>query len=200
MVDDNGLRVAGTHTGIDTVLGEELERTVALNRTFGNPYLIVPGLPVEYTASAEAWRRTAALFNECAERAEALGARVGYHNHATEFKALEGEVPIEIFLDGTDTRVIMQFDNCNALHGGADVNPLIERYPGRAVTIHLKEYSKKDGFVVPCEGDVPWTECFRMCESVGGTEWYIVEFENQEYPAMESVAKALANIRAARSS
>ena len=33
-----------THIGLDTLLGDELEKTVEFNRTMGNKYLIVPGL------------------------------------------------------------------------------------------------------------------------------------------------------------
>jgi hypothetical protein len=36
----------------------------------------------------------------------------------------------------------MQMDTGNALYGGADPVPFLERYPGRARTVHLKEHSK----------------------------------------------------------
>ena len=37
MLDDVGLRCAGTHTGLNTILGDELPRTIEFNRTLGNP-------------------------------------------------------------------------------------------------------------------------------------------------------------------
>ena len=55
MCDDLGLKVAGTHTGLNTLLGDELAKTVAFNQTLGNPYLIVPGLSEEYRNSQQAW-------------------------------------------------------------------------------------------------------------------------------------------------
>ena len=44
MLDDLGLRAAGCHTGLPTLMGDELARTVAFNQILGNRYLIVPGL------------------------------------------------------------------------------------------------------------------------------------------------------------
>ncbi|MGC8834651.1 MAG: sugar phosphate isomerase/epimerase family protein, partial [Armatimonadota bacterium] len=88
MLDDNGLRVAGTHIGLDTLLGDEFEKTVEFNQILGNKFLIVPGLPPERTSSADAWKRTAEIFNEIAEKLKPLGMYTGYHNHAMEFKPL----------------------------------------------------------------------------------------------------------------
>ena len=44
LMDDTGLVCCGTHTGIDTLLGEELPKTIEFNKTLGNKFLIVPGL------------------------------------------------------------------------------------------------------------------------------------------------------------
>src|SRR5436305_2722691 len=79
LLDDVGLQCCGTHTGLNTILGDELEKTAEFNRTLGNPYLIVPGLPAERRASRAAWRETARLFTEASRRARALDAWVGYH-------------------------------------------------------------------------------------------------------------------------
>ena len=196
MLDDNGLVCCGTHTGLDTVLGDEMERTAAFNQTLGNPYLIVPGLPRERVGSAEAWRETARLFDGAAQQAEALGMRVGYHNHSEEFQPVEGgELPWDIFFGHTRPEVVMQVDTGNMMHGGAAPAPFLERYPGRALTVHLKEYSATDPNALLGAGDVPWAEIFRLCESVGGTQWYIVEQESYAYPPLECVDRCLQTLR-----
>jgi sugar phosphate isomerase/epimerase len=70
------------------------------------------------------------------------GLQTGYHNHAIEFQPFEpgGELPWDTFFGNTNPQVIMQFDTGNALHGGADALPFLKRYPGRAKSVHLKEY------------------------------------------------------------
>ena len=35
------------------------------------------------------------------------------------------------------------------------------------------------------EDSVQWDEIFRICETTGGTEWYIVEYESDAYPPLE---------------
>ena len=85
----------------------------------------------------------------------------------------------------------MQLDSGNALHGGADVVPFVERYPGRALTVHLKEYDADNDKALIGEGKVRWTELFSLCESIGATEWYIVEQESYAFPPMECVDKCL---------
>ncbi len=89
----------------------------------------------------------------------------------------------------------MQLDTGNAFHGGADPVPYIERYPGRAITVHLKEFAKTNDKALIGEGDVPWDVVFQLCETIGKTEWYIVEQETYAHPPLECVDKCLQNLR-----
>jgi sugar phosphate isomerase/epimerase len=196
LLDDNGLKCCGTHTGINTLLGDALEPTVEFNQIIGNPYLIVPGLPSERTNSKAAWLDTAKTMNEISDRLEPLGMRTGYHNHHTEFHMLDGELPWDTFFGNTKDAVIMQFDTGNAKHGNAEAGPFLRRYPGRAVTVHLKEFSSTDDTALIGQGEVPWPEIFELCETIGGTKWYIVEQESYAYPPLECVDRCLQALRA----
>ncbi|MDQ2800641.1 MAG: sugar phosphate isomerase/epimerase [Armatimonadota bacterium] len=195
MLDDHGLKCCGTHTGLDTLLGDALAETMAYNQTLGNRFLIVPGLGRERTESKAAWLETARLFDEVSERASSQGMLVGYHNHSEEFQPLEGELPWDTFFGHTRPEVVMQVDTGNMMHGGAEPAPFLERYPGRALTVHLKEFSLTDPNALIGDGDVPWPEIFRLCESVGGTQWYIVEQESYAFPPLECAARCLQNLR-----
>lgn len=197
ILDNLGLKVAGTHIGINTLLGDELQRTIEFNTTLGNRFLIMPGLPEEYRNSKAAWLRTAEIMNEISDKVKPHGMRVGYHNHAVEFQPMEGEIPWDIFFGATSEDVVMQLDTGNALYGGGDCVSILERYPGRAITVHLKSYHSQEGFrPLIGEGDIPWDDVFRLCETIGGTEWYIVEYESDAYPPPEAVARCLDAIRA----
>ncbi|MBN2138102.1 MAG: sugar phosphate isomerase/epimerase [Sedimentisphaerales bacterium] len=198
LLDDNGLKCCGTHTGIDTLLGDNLAKTIEYNKTIGNKYLIVPGLPGKYNSSHQAWLDTAKLFNELAEKVKADGMLVGYHNHSTEFKPMDGEMPWDTFYGNTSKNVVMQLDVGNAIHGGVDPLPYIYRYPGRAITVHVKEFSKKDDKALIGEGDVNWQAFSALCRAVGATEWYIIEHETYAYPPLECVEKCLKNVREKR--
>jgi sugar phosphate isomerase/epimerase len=191
MLDDLGLRVAGTHIGLNTLQGDQLAGTVAFNRVLGNRFLIVPGLPEERRNSRQAWLETAGMFNDISQQVAAEGMYTGYHNHAIEFAPMGGELPWDTFFGNTREQVVMQVDIGNALHGGGDPIPYIARYPGRALTVHLKEYSAANPDALIGEGDVDWQQVFELCESVGGTEWYIVEQESYPYAPLECVDRCL---------
>ena len=199
MCDDLKLSIVGTHTRIDTLLGDELEATAAYNKILGHNYLIVPVLGDEYRATPQAWRETAATFSEIAAKAQAVDARVGYHNHRIEFEALEGEIPWDIFCGGTDDSVITQLDVGHCMRGGGDPVAALHKYPGRAQLVHVKEYDPEDETTVVGEGVVPWEKVFEACESVGGTEWYIVEHERYAAPPLECVDACLKNLKKIRS-
>jgi len=195
MLDDNGLRCAGSHTPIAHLQGDPLAATIDFNRAIGNPYLIVPGLPEDCTASLDAWKKTAGIFNTIAGQLEPEGMQTGYHNHFKEFTLVDGEYPWDAFFGNTDPRVIMQLDTGNARVAGVDVAPFIERYPGRATTVHLKEWTDAPEGAVIGEGKIDWQTILGLCESLGATEWYIVEQEHYPYPPIESVERCLRNVR-----
>lgn len=90
LLDDHGLKCCGTHTGINTLLGGAFQATVEFNKILGNPFLICPGLPNQYRASADAWKQTAKLFDEMAEKAKAVEMYVGYHAHGGDFQKYDG--------------------------------------------------------------------------------------------------------------
>lgn len=195
MLSDLGLQCCGSHIGLDSLLGDALPATVEFNQTLGNRFLIVPGLAENRRNSRAAWLETARLMNSVAERLEPFGLKTGYHNHHIEFTMLDGELPWDTFFGNTRQDVVMQFDVGNALHGGADAAPFLRRYPGRALTVHVKEHARANDKALIGEGDVNWQEIFTLCEEIGGTEWYIVEQESYAYPPLECVDRCLQNLR-----
>src|SRR6266581_2026424 len=62
LLDDAGLKCCGTHIGLDTLLGDNLPKTVEFNQTLGNKFLIVPSLPAKYTKNRQTWQEAADLF------------------------------------------------------------------------------------------------------------------------------------------
>lgn len=197
-LDKLGLKVAGTHISLDSLLGDEFGKTVEFNRILENRFLIVPWLPEEKLNSEPKCLETASLFNSIAERLRKEGMRVGYHNHMFEFKTIGGKRIWDLFFGSTTSDIVMQLDTGNAMHGGAgaeDILEIIRKYPGRALTVHIKEYSSKDPKAVVGEGEMRWREFFELCKTVGGTEWYIVEQESYAYSPLECVRRCIENLR-----
>jgi len=194
LLDANGLVCCGTHTGLNTLLGDELKATMEFHRILGNKYLVCPGLPEERRCCHQAWLDTAKLFNEIADRARPEGFQVGYHNHAVEFQPMDGEAPWDTLFSNTADDVVMQLDTGNCMHGGGDPIHYLRKYPGRCYQIHLKEFSSKGPAVIG-DGEMNWQETFGLCETTAATEWYIVEQEQYPYPPLESADKSLQNLK-----
>jgi len=81
------------------------------------------------------------------------------------------------------------------MSGGGDPVAVLKKYPGRAVTVHLKEYSATNPKAMIGEGDVNFPEVFKLCRSIGGTKWYIVEEEKDTVPPMEGIDISLKNLK-----
>ena len=192
LLDDHGLVCCGTHTPLASIQGAELARTIEFNRVLGNRYLIVPWMTNPTKAD---WLAKARLFNEVSEKVAGEGMQVGYHAHAHDFAPVEGAVPWDLFFGNTKPDVVMQLDTGNCLGGGADPVAVLKRYPGRAVTVHLKEHGGPDDAVIG-GGGVRWPDVFAVCEVTGGTRWYIVEHERKRPDPLAEVKRCLDALRA----
>jgi len=203
MLKEFGLTCCGWHTPFQSVQEDKLEETIELNKTVNNPYVIIPGVPENLTKTREGWLGIAKFLNDLSDKLAPHGMRTGYHNHRREFEPLEGEQPWDTLSSNTKEEVIMQLDTGNALSGGGDIYSVLKRYPNRAVTVHIKPYSKKAagedwraGFrTLIGEDDTDWNQLFELCETVGGTKWYIVEYESDAYPPFEAVELCLKKLK-----
>ena len=175
MLDDNGLKCSGTHTGIDQFRGDNFERTAELHKTLGTKFMIVPGGIDNELHDVGRNKQMAEEFNKIAEKAKPFGLSVGYHAHGGDAKLIEGIPAWERLFDATVPEVIMQMDVGNYMAGGGDPYKMIEKFKGRSKTVHMKEAGQ--GHPIIGDGEVDWERTFDLCETVGGVEWYVVEDE-----------------------
>ena len=178
VLDQNKLKCCGSHTGINEMTGERFAKTIEFNKTIGNKNLIAPsGMR---TNSKESCIEFAKQLSEIAAKAKEQGMRVGYHNHAGEFDAKGGFIPWEVFASNSSKDVILQVDIGHVARSGADPAKYMVKFPGRLVTVHVKDFAKGKPDPVIGEGEVDWPAMFRICEGEGGTEWYIIEDESTD--------------------
>ena len=195
LLKETGLVCCGWHTGWHQVQPDTLATTIKLNQAVGNRYIIIPGLSAE---GHQGWLEKASQMNALADQLAAFGMRCGYHNHANDFKMIDGKTTWDTFIGNTYRKVVMQLDIGNAMAGGADVMQVLNNNPGRCDTIHLKPYSldpEKGYKPLIGEDDAPWQEVYQFCQDKGNTDWAIVEYECPEIPALEAVEKCLQALR-----
>lgn len=194
MLDANGLRVAGNHIYLESMLGDQLPKTIELHQTLGADNLIVRSLRKEQYDTKDAILRFAAQLNEIAEKLEPHGMRVGFHNHAEMFDRYDGEMAWNILADNTRKDVILQLDTGNAMHASSppDLIEVLRRNPGRTITTHIKPYSKTDEKAYLGQDDHDWKTIIQLMETTGGTEWYIIEYEIEGIPPLQALEENLA--------
>jgi len=198
LLDDNNLVCCGTHTAMETLSDANLAATIEFNQVLGNKYLIVPWLQPDAANPKAGWLKYAERFNVLAEKVKEHGMFVGYHNHAHDFAPVDGTTGWDLLAGNTSKDVIMQIDTGNAMSGGADPVAYMQKYPGRSVTVHIKEFSKTNKDAMIGEGDVRWDQILKLARTIGGTKWFIIEEEKDAYPPIEGVEISLKNFRKVR--
>jgi len=178
-LDDLGLKVAGTHVGTNSLVGDNLQKSIDFHQQLGCKYLIVPG--DRRFSQPDGSKELAEIFNQIAEQLKPHAMFTGYHNHTHEFKKDGDKTYWELFAERTSEDVVLQQDVGWTTAARVDPVAMIRKYPGRSKIIHCKP-TVVDGQGVAYIGQdsVRWEPIIAACREVGGTEWLTVEQES--YP------------------
>jgi sugar phosphate isomerase/epimerase len=194
MLDDVGLQCCGMHLRTDALLGDNLARTIELNQALGNNFLIVAADSSRMSAE-DTVLELAQILNEAAVRLESLGMFTGYHAHPFDFVRFGEQTAWEILFSNTRDDVVMQLDIGNCVRGGGDPIAMLKEFPGRARSVHLKEYGGKPGAVIG-EGEADWDQIFELCETLHHPVWYVVEEGGPEGLGFDVSRRSLQALRA----
>ena len=188
VLDDNKLRACGFHHSMNELLGDKLKATIEFNQAIGNQTLIIRSLPKNVYESKELLMKTAATVNEISEQVKPAGMRVGYHNHTTDFNKIGDQYWWNLFADQTKKDVVLQFDTGNASEmPGVNVTDFLKRNKGRTASMHVKPFSKTKPDAFLGEDELDWKQIFTIAETIGGIEWYIIEYEKDAFPPLEAL-------------
>ena len=69
----------------------------------------------------------------------------GYHAHPFDFVHFGEETAWEILFSNTRDEVVMQMDIGNCANGDGDPIAMLIKFPGRARSVHLKDYGGGPG-------------------------------------------------------
>jgi sugar phosphate isomerase/epimerase len=187
-LDATTLRACGFHHRLEELQGDKLAASVEFNQAIGNRNLIIRSLPPSVYTSADLLKKTADAVNEIAVRLKPHSMRVGYHNHTTDFNRIDGEYWWNQFADQTTKDVVLQFDTGNASEmQGVAPQDFLRRNAGRTISMHVKPFSKKDPDAYLGADELDWPAIMTAAETVGGIEWYIIEYEREGVPPLESL-------------
>ncbi|MBD3184734.1 TIM barrel protein, partial [Candidatus Poribacteria bacterium] len=173
MMEDNGLKCCGMHLSTGALLGDNLSRTIEMNQILGNNFLIIAA-DSQRMSSIDTIMELAGILNDVSEKLKPMDMFTGYHAHGFDFKMVDGELAWDRLFSNTNKNVIMQMDIGNCASGGGDPIAELKQFPGRARSVHLKDFGGGPDSVIG-EGEADWDVIFQLCEELHNTEWYVVE-------------------------
>jgi sugar phosphate isomerase/epimerase len=138
MLDRHGLVAPSSHVGLPGDMSAwpaMLDDATAL----GQSYIICPSLPGR-DLSPDGMKRIAARFNAAGAAARKAGLQFGFHNHADEFKPVDGQVPYDLLIAECDAALVtFEIDLYWMVTGGRDPLAYLAKYPGRFPMVHAKD-------------------------------------------------------------
>jgi sugar phosphate isomerase/epimerase len=194
MLDENGLQCCGMHLQTEALTGDRLARTVELNQTLGNKFLIVAADKSRMSA-VDTIMELADILNEAALQLGLLGLFTGYHAHPFDFVRFGDRTAWEILFSNTNSDVVMQMDIGNCARGDGDPIAMLRAFPGRAQSVHLKEYGGGPDAVIG-EGEADWDQIFYLLDTLHHPAWYVIEEGGAEGLGFDVPRRSLAALRA----
>jgi sugar phosphate isomerase/epimerase len=165
----------------------EWKYTVEDAAAMGQSFVISPWLEESKRKSMGDLKSFMEIFNRSGELCKKFGMKFGYHNHDFEFsEKVEGKVLFDIILAETDPNLVMQqLDIGNMLNGGGKALEVMQQYPGRFESMHVKDEIKATEGHEPFEstilgkGVVPVKAIIDLGRA-SGTKHFIIEQESYQ--------------------
>ena len=186
-LDKAGLKAVSMHVEYETAR-DKIDEVIRDAKVFGLRDVGVPWINSPFTKSD--CLSAIEVFNRAGKKLSAAGLRFFYHLHGYEFVPNEGGqgTLFDLLLVKTDPRVVhIQLDTYHAAFPGQDPATLLRKYPGRFLSLHLKDLRRdaagdhsgdfREQDAVPIgQGKINWPEVLRASRKEG-IRWYIVEDE-----------------------
>jgi sugar phosphate isomerase/epimerase len=196
VLDGNDLRAPSTHVGGDAL--DDLDRNLDIARTLGHEYLVVASLPISGTPTLDDYRRWADRLNEAGRQARERDVWIGFHNHASDFAVLDGQVAYDVLVTRTDPRFVrLQLDTGNAAMARHDPMEYMQKYGDRYWLFHIKDVPQM-GATADTELGAGIIDFPKILASIGRIDQKHLFVEQETYPGapIDSLRRDFAYISA----
>jgi sugar phosphate isomerase/epimerase len=197
-LDDLGMKMPSGHTVMGKMHWDDAKNdftdlwkyTVEDAAVMGQELVISPSIDMGIRKDKNLLLKYMDIFNKSGELCQKSGMRFGYHNHDFEFsEKLEGELLYDIMLNNTDpTLVAQQLDIGNMINGGGVPAEVMKKFPGRFVSMHVKDevpskagHEKFESTVLgKGSGQIDVQALVKLGDKEGGTKHFIIEQESYQ--------------------
>ncbi len=197
-LDDLGMKMPSGHTVMGKMHWDDAKNdftdlwkyTVEDAAVMGQELVISPSIDMGIRKDKNLLLKYMDIFNKSGELCQKSGMRFGYHNHDFEFsEKLDGELLYDIMLNNTDpTLVAQQLDIGNMINGGGVPAEVMKKFPGRFVSMHVKDevpssagHEKFESTVLgKGSGQIDVQALVKLGDKEGGTKHFIIEQESYQ--------------------
>ena len=186
-LDKAGLKAVSMHIDLKTAQ-TKIDDVIRDAKILGAEYVGVPWIKSPFTQAD--CLQAIEIFNRAGEKLAANGLRFFYHLHGYEFVPNEGGTGtlFDLMMEKTNPKFVsMQLDTYHVAFPGQDPVKLMQKYPGRFSSLHLKDIRKdvvgdnsgafREKDAVPMgQGKINWPEVLKAAQKEG-VKWYIIEDE-----------------------
>jgi len=139
-LDGLGMKLVASHCNTH----QDFERKAAEAGAIGVKYLIEPYLGPQKTL--DDYKRAAERFNQLGAICKRNGLRFAYHNHDYSFKPVNGQLPQDVMMQGTDKDLVdFEMDIYWVVNAGQDPEAWFRKYKDRFRLVHVKDRQKGVG-------------------------------------------------------
>jgi sugar phosphate isomerase/epimerase len=182
-INDLGMNMVSSHCKWE----ENLEQKAGEAAEIGMKYLMCPFLGLK--PDIDFYKKTAEKFNKAGEVCKKAGIRFAYHNHDYSFKQVEGQLPQDVMMQGTDPALVdFEMDIYWVVAAGADPVAWFNKYPNRFKLVHVKD-KKGSESVILGTGTINFKNILKEGQKKG-VDYYIVEQEAYTGTTPIAAAKA----------
>ena len=182
---DSGLALHSSHFEWETVVNPKDEKMsdflkiLEKAKKVGLSHLVIPYLHGKDRDTLDNYKRTAENCNKAAAVAKEAGIQLAYHNHAFEFKPMEGgKTGYDVMIEEFSKEMQFEVDVFWVKVGGVEPVDLMKKLKGRISQLHLKDLKKdiklpefgsvpKDAFQELGDGMIPMEPIIKAAKDVG---------------------------------
>ena len=184
LLAETGLKVAGTHVGLDGLTGEKFDASISYCRSIGCPVMVLPSLAQEWR-TLDGIHALGPLLNRIGRRCHDEGIDFGYHNHDFEFASVQGRTLLEHLLEITNPDLVkIELDIYWTAYAGHDPLTLLDKLGERVALVHFKDMAADRSMTEVGKGILDMKNITAFVQQHG--IWAVVEHDHPTLPSLES--------------
>ncbi len=181
IVAASGLKCSAAHFLPPQFTPAQFPKSVDWAKGVGLTHMIYAGLELPQQPTMDQLKAQLDVLNEAGARVRAAGLRMGFHSDSHVWRTLDGQSATEEMMRRLDpANCDIQMDFGTIVQTGVDGAAIIDRYPGRIWSVHLRDAKKPaDTWVyLPAAplgtGEVDWAGVIGAARRAG-VKSYVVE-------------------------